>query len=528
MSSLPKMRELSPARVHNSTIISEHAVTIESRNGQRKLTGMVNGQECSVQTHIKVMEDAGAGLQGFSFKQIGELQSMAGSMVDVDTNQIIFSIVEKKLWPNFCMRVLSLLVNAANSVQAVEVELCDNGKAVARAPLGVSTRGATLSLASIHYVQREVTGSTDIVLEGGWKKAPRSHSYYHKLDMGSNTVLCVLAGTLTTTWGAGQSSVITAKLPSECTKDYKEGFTVGALVMVDGEKQWIDKATGTFPFQLFVKGRNVELRTGRTDLKGKTLTLSVDGVSLVKQGDDSSASQSDNAEADARYTALGEVRRFQGRWIRNKAETKELRDLEEGIDEKAAAAAKKKADGKAAKKIKKAAEKAAKMNEEENAATKQANDKLAKKIKKAEDKLAAKVAQLKTEHAAETKELKAKVAAQNCVQDAPHKKELPILPSTSSSVVDTTGFSMISSSSLVVMGQDVDSRTCVLRGVVEFTSDNTTATAWLDPNHRDPVTQMPLCSPISGTMQFLASIVNPKDTLQIERTVALQIEPHGR
>ena len=94
--------------------------------------------------------------------------------------------------------------------------------------------------------------------------------------------------------------------------------------------------------------------------------------------------------------------------------------------------------------------------------------------------------------------------------------------------VNTTGFSIINKHNLAVMGKDIDSRTCVLRGVVKFTSDGSTATAWLDPNYRDPDTEMPFCSPVSGTMQFFASIVNPKDTSEIERTVGLQIEPHGR
>ena len=94
--------------------------------------------------------------------------------------------------------------------------------------------------------------------------------------------------------------------------------------------------------------------------------------------------------------------------------------------------------------------------------------------------------------------------------------------------VNTTGFSIINKHNLAVMGKDIDSRTCVLRGVVKFTSDGSTATAWLDPNYRDPATEMPLCFPVSGTMQFFASIVNPKNTFEIERIVGLQIEPHGR
>ena len=64
--------------------------------------------------------------------------------------------------------------------------------------------------------------------------------------------------------------------------------------------------------------------------------------------------------------------------------------------------------------------------------------------------------------------------------------------------MNTANFSIVSRKSLAVMGQDMDSRTCALRGVVKFISDGSTATAWLDPNYRDPATEMPLCFPVSG------------------------------
>merc|ERR1719247_1211376 len=94
--------------------------------------------------------------------------------------------------------------------------------------------------------------------------------------------------------------------------------------------------------------------------------------------------------------------------------------------------------------------------------------------------------------------------------------------------VNTTGFSIVSRKNLAVMGEDMDSRTCVLRGVAKFISDGSIATAWMDPNYRDPATNMPLCFPVSGTMQFFASVIDPDDNSQIKEVVALQIEPHGR
>jgi len=92
--------------------------------------------------------------------------------------------------------------------------------------------------------------------------------------------------------------------------------------------------------------------------------------------------------------------------------------------------------------------------------------------------------------------------------------------------VDTSqpGFalkSVLKPANMVIMGTDVATRTCVLRGVVKFTSIDSTAIAFLDPNYRDPTTRMPFCFPMA-TMIFLASVADSNKTL------ALRIEPHGR
>jgi len=97
--------------------------------------------------------------------------------------------------------------------------------------------------------------------------------------------------------------------------------------------------------------------------------------------------------------------------------------------------------------------------------------------------------------------------------------------------VDTaqSGFalkSVLKPTNMLIMGADVANRTCVLRGVVKFTSIGSTAVAFFDPNYRDPTTRMPFCFPMA-TMIFLASVTDPNGQ-QIARTVALQIEPHGR
>merc|ERR1712195_312641 len=81
--------------------------------------------------------------------------------------------------------------------------------------------------------------------------------------------------------------------------------------------------------------------------------------------------------------------------------------------------------------------------------------------------------------------------------------------------------SVLKPTNMVIMGADVATRTCVLRGVVKFTPIDSTAIAFLDPNYRDPTTRMPFCFPMA-TMIFLASVADSNKTL------ALQIEPHGR
>ena len=53
------------------------------------------------------------------------------------------------------------------------------------------------------------------------------------------------------------------------------------------------------------------------------------------------------------------------------------------------------------------------------------------------------------------------------------------------------------------------------------------AIAFLDPNYRVPQTNMPFCFP-TATRIFFAAVVQPLDHGTVTRTVALQLEPHGR
>merc|ERR1712166_269087 len=134
------------------------------------------------------------------------------------------------------------------------------------------------------------------------------------------------------------------------------------------------------------------------------------------------------------------------------------------------------------------------------------------------------------QHASENKELKSKLSKVNPKQSTSSTKQTARSDFDGCRLVKNQvitsqpGFapkSVLKPSNMVIMGTNVASRTCVLRGVVKFTSINSTAIAFLDPNYRDPTTRMPFCFPMT-TMIFLASVADSNKTL------ALQIEPHGR
>ena len=168
-----------------------------------------------------------------------------------------------------------------NSVQAVTIEVCDDGKAMLKLPKGVSTSKSTLGM-NINYARLEVKGATKIQPSGDWKKAPGSEPNFNALDMEQGSKLCMLGGTLTRTWSDGQSSVITS-LPAECATDYQDdGFETVVGAKVDGELQGMQQ--GNIPFKLSLQGSELTLQTTRTDLTGKKVTLSLDGISLASGG----------------------------------------------------------------------------------------------------------------------------------------------------------------------------------------------------------------------------------------------------
>ena len=93
-------------------------------------------------------------------------------------------------------------------------------------------------------------------------------------------------------------------------------------------------------------------------------------------------------------------------------------------------------------------------------------------------------------------------------------------------VEGTAKHSLVTSSNIVAMGDSLQTRTCTLQGVATFTSIQGSAIAQMDPNLRDPIKNNPLCAPLAA-MVFFAGVVED-ETAPITRSVAVQIEPHGR
>jgi hypothetical protein len=78
---------------------------------------------------------------------------------------------------------------------------------------------------------------------------------------------------------------------------------------------------------------------------------------------------------------------------------------------------------------------------------------------------------------------------------------------------------------LLIMGDTLQSRTCMLRGVAEFEKINGDWVAQIDPNVRDPKVKAPLCF-VLNTMIFPAGVVTSTEG-QITQLIAIQLEPQG-
>ena len=284
--------------------------------------------------------------------------------------------------------------------------------------------------------------------------------------MGSGT-MCVLSGTIKATWGAADSQTI-GQLDPECTKGYTEGFQVIASVKMEGKQVWVQSGAAA-SFQLFLRGKGhseLAIWTSLEGIEGKAVTVNLDGITLASGSGPKQCLPSQ---------VLGDRRR--------RSRGNKSRDRKSAQD--------------------------------------------APRIKELKNKLskASQAGWLAGWLAAKDTKPSVSPTEQTTGSDFDGCRLVQNQVNTSQ-----PGFalkSVLKPANMVIMGKSFATRTCVLRGVVKFTSVDSTAIAFLDPNYRDPTTRMPFCFPMA-TMIFLASVTDSNNSRRIARTLALRIEPHGR
>lgn len=625
------MRKLGKKVKHSPTRVRwPSQISIVQTNGKKRVTGLVHGKEVSTSIGIKVIEDAGAGFQGLSGKMTGELRTISGTLIDVDTSANLFT-VPSSMQPNYCVNFLSPVVQQKNKVTSAVVEMCASGQAsmtVAPEVTGSSSSfKSTLSLGHMQYVPLEAAGSTkfDKIWVGNtWRNTKNVVGYYHKLDMSDGARLCVLSGTITGKWPSSQDTVPIIKLDPECVLAYKSsGYRVPANVKINGKQQWVravhdepkkNLVTSKIPFELLLTGpgKNIlALRTTRRSV-GDIVQVSLDGVTLAHGksplncrlktanllGDsDSTAAAApkqrtktkDSAKAPhgagslfekgangrrpdlshlydeakhkrehfkkcwrrATWSEKGQKRtaaadrkaesRTEKRWKahelagkkrveaaderRKKQVDKQRREVKVATMKADATKKAEKAKKKTEIMHEKATAKAAKAKEEKTKAAK--TQAAAQKMKAAEKMMTV----AKEAKATAKAKAKAKVAKPQPLFVQKPRSRFINCKLVKHAVNDTqTGFSktsVVKSHQMIIMGSRPQTRTCALNGIVRFTSQNSVAVAYLDPNYRDPTNNMPFCFPMS-TMIFFGGVVASTADSPIVRTIALQIEPHGR
>ena len=533
----------------------QHTVGVNRRKGRRQVQGYFYGKQITQSVPIKVMEDASAGYQGLSCMQLGGLRTVAGTVVSVDASQDIF-ILPQGARPNYCIRSWAPLISKDESVVPVILEICKAGRAQVHLPPGVATSEATMSLSSIKFVPFEVSGG--VQFQSVWKNAKGSHRYYHRLDMGSGT-MCVLSGTISAIWGAADSQTI-GQLDPECTKGYKEGFQIVASVKMRGKQVW-EQSGAAASFQLFLRGKDhseLVIWTSLKGIAGTAVTVSLDGTTLAS-GLGLKQCLSSNILGDSSISETRQHRKKQTQKVIQKLKRKN-KELKSKLSQ---ARSENRADPNQLRWTSSHESgmppSYADLGESESRVTVTSMGYLTR-LEGEQKKCPKSDLRCPSSNAADSKPRDSDFDGCQLVRNQVNTSQPGFAPK-----------SVLKPGNMVIMGADVTTRTCVLRGVVKFTSFDSTAIAFLDPNYRDPKTRMPFCLPMT-TMIFLASVTDSNNSTQcnwgcylgryadlkkgfgsdntkaaahykmhgkkegrnckcgerIARTVALQIEPHGR
>ena len=105
---------------------------------------------------------------------------------------------------------------------------------------------------------------------------------YSKLAMGNGAWLCVLGGSITTTWTDSAATKVIADIDADCTTGY-ESFWIIANVMKDGKPEGFNAASLAASPELQLKITDRSLSLWSKTAPGGNVTVSLDGVTLSLQ-----------------------------------------------------------------------------------------------------------------------------------------------------------------------------------------------------------------------------------------------------
>jgi chemotaxis protein histidine kinase CheA len=515
----------------------------------------LNNVQQQIDIEVHAATNYAVGYQPLAAKQSGALTTIRGTLYNArqSDNFVMFRLPNVTMAPSCPAEFLSVAA-VGNSLEVFVVTLESTAHALIKVDhaLGTALEGkkaVVLSISQTLYVPYNVPSSTSPVLTGhkhlknsrkilempessevikhhstasptssptssptasptssptasptaSPTRALTSEIKYHLLDMGNGAVLCVLQGSVILQW-PGRSPVSIAKIDDKCTKD-NANFRIAAHVRnATGHPQWLD-AEGMPRFQLMINGAGTLQLWSASTTQPTKVTVFLDGVvlgsrttkdcqscvptepqgmptlcntgtlaptiqaSTLIEGRTGCSSIQTQHECLSQYTALGCT------W--DPSTNKCTGGKEAGVRTYAIG---------------------------ESTST----DPVA-----AADAVTADADKSMSENSV-------KGGQSGCSNVLQHR----VVVEDSS----VTG-PLLKLENLLIMGDTLQSRTCMLRGVAEFEKINGDWVAQIDPNVRDPKVKAPLCF-VLNTMVFPAGVVTSTEG-QITQLIAIQLEPQG-
>jgi len=459
-----------------------------------------------------VVNDWMSGYQGLAAKMTGGLRTIAGVVTDVDPAAPALLSLPKAFHPNAVSSFLAVVVPAAGTqaLQSATVDIQPSGALTITADM---PHTAMVGIA-VSFAPLEVKLSKKLTLEDTWSVTSHSATL-HKLPMGGSTTLCALSGSVQRQWSTSPTKLskgghlsVVAELDAVCTAAYKAGFWMVANIQVDGVQQHL-KSEQKLDFQLsLTEGNKLALWVRQGKLReNQKVVLSLDGVTLG---------------AGTIPPPCGLESWKMGAWWSSKVER--LSEALHGEAELESATAWQTKEGKFCEGNWKKDWKARTVKSLSECQASCAASSTCKSITVGTYKGVANICVLCTSEVfgnagwttSYTAEVSCKVTGLPVNTTQQPGEGFPIQ-------------GIVGLSSMLVMGDDIQGRTCVLHGVARFGSiDGSAPIAQLDPNLKDQRNgaSIALCAPLS-TQLFFGGLVTDSSA-PITQSVALQIEPHGR